>query len=45
MVSSRCEGKPRSGRHLELDDRLRIAGLRMQGAGVREIAREMGWQS
>ena len=38
------EDKPRSGRYLELDDRLRIADLRLQGAGVREIARELGRQ-
>ncbi|PPG25081.1 IS30 family transposase [Pseudoclavibacter sp. RFBG4] len=38
------EDKPRSGRYLELDDRLRIADLRPQGAGVREIARELGRQ-
>ncbi len=34
--------RPRSGRYLGQDDRLRIADLRIAGAGVREIARELG---
>jgi transposase, IS30 family len=33
---------PRSGRYLDQDDRLVIADLRLAGAGVREIARELG---
>lgn len=33
--------RPRSGRHLGQDDRLRIADLRINGAGVRVIAREL----
>lgn len=38
------ENKPRSGRYLEHEDRLRIADLHLQAAGVREIARELGRQ-
>ena len=34
--------RPRSGRYLGQDDRLRIADMRINGAGVREIARELG---
>jgi DNA-binding CsgD family transcriptional regulator/transposase-like protein len=33
---------PSSGRYLAQDDRLRIADLRINGAGVREIARRLG---
>lgn len=34
--------QPTSGRYLGQDDRLRIADLRINGAGVREIARQLG---
>lgn len=34
--------RPPSGRYLGQDDRLRIADLRINGAGVREIARQLG---
>ncbi len=34
--------RPPSGRYLGQDDRLRIADLRINGAGVRAIARELG---
>jgi len=34
--------RSRSGRYLGQDDRLTIADLRLAGAGVREIARELG---
>lgn len=34
--------RPRSGRYLGQDDRLKIADLHLTGAGVRHIARELG---
>ncbi|MBM7846983.1 IS30 family transposase [Arthrobacter roseus] len=34
--------RPRSGRYLGQDDRLKIADLRLAGAGVRHIAKELG---
>jgi len=34
--------RPRSGRYLGQDDRLKIADLHLAGAGVRHIARELG---
>jgi IS30 family transposase len=37
--------KPLSGRYLSLADREELAILRAQGAGVREIARQMGWSA
>ncbi|WP_082177250.1 IS30 family transposase [Arthrobacter sp. RIT-PI-e] len=34
--------RPQSGRYLSQDDRLKIADLRLAGAGVRRIAKELG---
>jgi len=38
----RRSAKPLSGRYLSLAEREELAILRVQGAGVREIARQMG---
>src|SRR5271167_2201835 len=37
--------KPLSGRYLSLAEREELAILHAQGAGVREIGRQMGWSA